>query len=173
MSGHRYYYYAQAPKKRTAQIRVRKTRSGATTTISYEGEVVGTLRFRRVGKAKLRGKPVLRNNGIFLDKRFMGKGLALRAFLATMQRFPGHWFVPDTNVSVRALALYRRLAGQSDVTATPAARFRGCHKLAVWRWELPRPGTGAWHGWYPIGYSRDRAASRVHPACKRAYRWAG
>jgi hypothetical protein len=173
MSGQRYYYYAEPAKKRTAQIQVRKTKAGATTTISYEGKVVGTLRFKRIGTARVRGKPVLRNTAVFLDQRFMGKGLAMQAMVGTMRFLRGYWFVPDTNVSVRALALYRRLGSRADVTTTPAARFRSCHKLAVWRWELPRPGTGAWHGWYPIGYSRDRVASRVHPACKKAYRWVG
>ena len=173
MSGHRYYYYAEPSRKRTAQIHFRRTRSGAKTTIKVDGKAVGTLRFQRVGRAEVQGKPVLRNTAVFLDQRFMGKGLAMRALVATMRRMPGYWFVPDTNVSVRALALYQRLGHNEHVATTPAARFRSCHKLAIWRWELPGKGAGTWHGWYPIGYSRERAPHRVHPACKKAYRWAG
>ena len=172
--GHRYYYFTGtlAPgRKGTAQIRVSRTRYGARTSISHKGREIGSIRLRRVGKAKIQGKQVLRSNGIFLDQRYLGKGLALRAMLATLETLKNNWIVPDTNVSPRAVKLYQRLQRSGEVKTAPSARFRSCQRLATWRWSEKGADGSQWHGWYPVGFSRDR--KQVHRACKLAYRWAG
>ena len=157
--------------KSTAQIEVLRTGYGVRTTIRHKGDFIGSLRFRFVGKARIQGKRVVRSNGIFLDKRYHGKGLAIRAYLATLRKFPNYWFVPDTNVSPAAVRLYRRLFRCPEVKTAPGSRFRSCRRTATWRWtEKGRAGTD-WHGWYYVGSSRDRRA--VDPACRRAYSWAG
>ena len=179
MEGQRYYYYALdevpfAARKATAQIRVRRTADGARTDIFFRGKKIGTAHFVRVGKARLLGGPVLRSHGIFINPKYMGKGLMQKAMIGTFRHFKNTWFVADTNVSRKGQKLYRNLVRSPHVATTRAARFRSCHKTATWRWQKPvKDGYWPmdWHGWYPVGYARYQ--TRIHPACKLAFRWKG